>query len=132
MVTINNNCQTFKHIIWFLNLVEWVPAFIVTANSTEDIQKALEFANKHDLGVSVMGTGHEFLDRNAGPGPNSLLIRTTCFRKFEFNDSPIKGFIEKENITLNNMRDAVKKKPRIFHDIVQNSFNTYPPYVIMT
>jgi len=24
------------------------------------------------------------------------------------------------------------KKNRIFHDIVQNSFNTYPPYLIMT
>jgi len=31
-----------------------------------------------------------------------------------------------------SIRDAVKKKTRIFHDIVQNSFNTYPPYLIMT
>ena len=25
-----------------------------------------------------------------------------------------------------------KKNNRIFHDIVQNSFDTYPPYLIMT
>ena len=56
-----------------------------------DLSTALIFANEHDLGVSVMSTGHEHADRNAGPGPNSLLIRTTCFRKFEFYDEPIKG-----------------------------------------
>ena len=71
--------------------VEWKPAFIVTAESTEDIKHALSFANQHDLGVSIMATGHELADRNAGPGPNSLLIRTTCFRKFEFHDEPITG-----------------------------------------
>ena len=30
------------------------------------------------------------------------------------------------------LRDAVQKKNRIFNDIVQNSFDTYPPYQIVT
>ena len=68
-----------------------MPAFIVTAESSEDISKSLEFANNHDLGVTIMSTGHEHADRNAGPGPNSLLIRTTCFREFAFKDASIEG-----------------------------------------
>ena len=39
-----------------------------------------------------MSTGHELNDRNAGPGPNHLLIRTTCFRKFEFSSEPIAAY----------------------------------------
>ena len=35
---------------------------------------------------------HELNDRNAGPGPNHLLIRTTCFRKFEFSNEPITAY----------------------------------------
>jgi len=57
-------------------------AFIVTAETPQDIQEAVMFAKKHNLGVAVMGTGHDMQDRNAGPAPNSLLIRTTCFREW--------------------------------------------------
>eukprot|EP00092_Neocalanus_flemingeri_P023096 GFUD01025042.1.p1 GENE.GFUD01025042.1~~GFUD01025042.1.p1 ORF type:complete len:715 (-),score=125.78 GFUD01025042.1:4-1974(-) len=72
--------------------LEWKAAFIVTANTSEDVSKALIFARTHKLGVSIMATGHELNDRNAGPGPNSLQIRTTCFREFTFMNSPIKGY----------------------------------------
>ena len=70
-----------------------MPAFIITAESVEEVQKALKFANDFDLGVAVMGTGHELADRNGGPGANSLLIRTTCFRKFDVHtNKSIKGY----------------------------------------
>jgi len=64
---------------------EWMAAFIVTAETAEDIQNAVMFAKTHNLGISVMSTGHDLQDRNAGPGPNSLLIRTTCFREWTAN-----------------------------------------------
>ena len=68
---------------------EWMAAFIVVAESHEDIQKSINFAKKYNIGVSVINTGHELLDRNAGPGPNTLMIRTTCFRDWipNLNDS---------------------------------------------
>ena len=62
---------------------EWMAAFIVNANSSEDIKLSIEFAKTYNLGISVINTGHEMVDRNAGPGPNSLLIRTTCFREWQ-------------------------------------------------
>ena len=68
------NNRNFKH--------EWMAAFIVNAEFPSDIQASIEFAKKHNLGISVINTGHEMQDRNAGPGPNTLLIRTTCFRKW--------------------------------------------------
>jgi len=71
---------------------EFKPAFIITAKTNEEVQMALRFAKNHDLGVTVMGTGHELLDRNAGPGPNSLLIRTTCFRNFTFKAENITDY----------------------------------------
>ena len=39
-----------------------------------------------------MATGHELNDRNAGPGPNHLLIQTTCFREFNFSAETIAGY----------------------------------------
>ena len=64
---------------------EWMAAFIVVAETPEDIQKSIKFAKKHNIGVSVINTGHELLDRNAGPGPNTLMIRTTCFTDWKPN-----------------------------------------------
>ena len=62
---------------------EWMAAFIVNAESPDDIIHSIEFAKQHNLGISVINTGHEMVDRNAGPGPNTLLIRTTCFRQWD-------------------------------------------------
>ena len=72
--------------------LEWMAAFIVTASTSEEIISSLKFARTHSLGVAIMATGHDLADRNAGPGPNSLLIRTTCFRNFQFIDNHISGF----------------------------------------
>ena len=52
-------------------------------------------------------------------GPN----KTDHFE--DFRDKTQVSFVK-------SIRDAVQKKNRIFHDIVQNSFDTYPPYLIMT
>ena len=59
--------------------------FVVIARNESDVVKAVQFATAHNIGISVFSTGHEFNDRNAGPGPNSLLIRTTCLRVVQFD-----------------------------------------------
>ena len=38
---------------------EWMAAFIVTAENYTDIQHAVRFAKKHNLGISVLNTGHD-------------------------------------------------------------------------
>ena len=69
--------------------LEWMAAFVVTAHSKEDISAAVKFARKHNLSISVISTGHDLQDRNAGPSPNSLLIRTTCFREWTPTDETV-------------------------------------------
>ncbi|KAF2664415.1 FAD-binding domain-containing protein [Microthyrium microscopicum] len=49
-------------------------AYAITAESAKDIQAGMKFAHEHNLRVSVVNTGHDFLGRNKGTG--SLLIRT--------------------------------------------------------
>ena len=61
---------------------EWMAAFIVTAETPSDIKLSVKFAKEHNLGISVISTGHDMQDRNAGPGPNTILVRTTCFRNW--------------------------------------------------
>ena len=62
--------------------------FVVIARNESDVVEAVKFATSHNLGISVISTGHDFNDRNAGPGPNSLLVRTTCLRTVEFDLDP--------------------------------------------
>ena len=38
---------------------DWMAAFIVTAETPEDIQHAVRFARNHSLGISVLNTGHD-------------------------------------------------------------------------
>ena len=64
--------------------------FVVLARNESDVVKAVQFATSHNIGFSVFSTGHEFNDRNAGSGPNSLLIRTTCLQTVQFD-------LDKEN-----------------------------------
>jgi len=71
---------------------EWMAAYIVTAESPDDVSKAIKFANNHNLGIAVMSTGHDLQDRNAGPAPNSLLIRTTCLNSFDVSFKNITGY----------------------------------------
>ena len=59
--------------------------FVVLARTQNDVVESVKFAASHNIGVSVFGTGHEFNDRNSGPTPNSLLIRTMCLKSAEFD-----------------------------------------------
>ena len=59
--------------------------FVVLAKTQSDVIESVKFAASHNLGISIFSTGHEFNDRNSGPGPNTLLIRTTCLRKVQFD-----------------------------------------------
>ena len=59
--------------------------FVVVARTENDVIESVRFAAAHNIGISVFSTGHEFNDRNAGAGPNTLLIRTTCLRTVEFD-----------------------------------------------
>ena len=68
---------------------EWKAAIIVTPSTPDDISKAVKFARKHGLGISIMSTGHDLQDRNAGAGPNTLLIRTTCFQDWKVSAESI-------------------------------------------
>ena len=59
--------------------------FVVLAKTQNDVIESVKFASSHNIGVSVFSTGHEFNDRNSGPGENTLLIRTTCLQSAEFD-----------------------------------------------
>ena len=59
--------------------------FVVLARTQNDVIESVKFASTHNIGVSVFSTGHEFNDRNAGPGENALLIRTTCLQSVQFD-----------------------------------------------
>ena len=45
-----------------------VPRYSVNATSTEDIQKAVNFASQHDLYLVIKNTGHDHLGRSSGAG----------------------------------------------------------------
>ena len=64
---------------------DWKGYFVIFARTENDIVESVRFASKHNIGISIFSTGHEFNDRNAGPGPNTLLIRTTCLRTVELD-----------------------------------------------
>lgn len=59
--------------------------FVVLARTEDDVVKAVLFAKKYSLPISVFSTGHEFNDRNSGQGNNSLLVRTLCLRTSEID-----------------------------------------------
>lgn len=58
-------------------------------NSTQ-VQIALAFARKHDLCVSVAGTGHDFLNRHSCD--NGVFIRTSLFKDISWDLSDARGF----------------------------------------
>ena len=64
---------------------DWQGYFVVLARSEYDVVESVRFASAHNIAISIFSTGHEFKDRNSGPGTNSLLIRTTCLRTAEFD-----------------------------------------------
>ena len=71
---------------------ETLAYFVIVARTENDVSKAVQFAAKHKLALSVFSTGHEFQDRNAGMAPNGLLIRTLCLRNVEVDLDPSNKF----------------------------------------
>eukprot|EP00128_Syssomonas_multiformis_P015447 Colp12_sorted_trinity150504_noHs@18271 len=67
----------------------WTPAFIVWAVTAEHVQKAVQFANKHNLCVSVAGTGHDFINRHSCP--DGVFIRTTLLKEKSWDLAPSAG-----------------------------------------
>ena len=61
------------------NPAQWGPAFVVFPLVPEHVVRAIKFARTHNLCVSVLGTGHDFLNRHDGC-PDGLLIRTTLLK----------------------------------------------------
>ena len=74
--------------------------FVVLARNDQDVSKAVQFATKHKLALSVYGTGHEFQDRNAGIEPNGLLIRTVCLRRVEMDLEPTNRFNHPDGVSV--------------------------------
>ena len=60
----------------------WNPAFIVFPVVEEQVRVALQFAADHDLCISVVATGHEYLNRHSCP--DGLMIRVSLMQHREF------------------------------------------------
>ncbi|GMH81012.1 hypothetical protein TL16_g08791 [Triparma laevis f. inornata] len=56
------------------------PAFVAFPTTTEQVQASVNFAKKHDLCLSVLGTGHDFLDRHSNC-EFGMLIRTSLLKE---------------------------------------------------
>lgn len=59
------------------------PGIIVTAQETGDVQKSVIFANKHNIRITVMSSGHCFIGRPAEDG--SLLINLQSLKRLTIN-----------------------------------------------
>jgi hypothetical protein len=62
----------------------WNPAFVVFPLQAGHVVEAVNFARRHNLCVSVLGTGHDFMNRHDGC-PDGFLIRTTLLKSIEWN-----------------------------------------------
>ncbi|KAF8888640.1 hypothetical protein BD779DRAFT_1800238 [Infundibulicybe gibba] len=61
-----------------------VPLFAVLAESTNDIQKGVDFARANNLRLAVKASGHDYLGRSTAK--NSLLISTHKLQSIQFTD----------------------------------------------
>ena len=48
------------------------PAYVVEAESPQDVQAAVHFANRTNVRLIVKGTGHDYIGRSTGPGTLSI------------------------------------------------------------
>lgn len=62
----------------------YVPRYSVNASSVEHIQKAIRFADKHDLLLVIKNTGHDHLGRSSGG--DGLSIWTHNLKGMEWHD----------------------------------------------
>lgn len=68
----------------------WIPAFTVFPLNAAHVQTAVKFAKKHNLCVSVAGTGHDYVNRHSCP--DGLFIRTTLLKNSSVDLTDSRGF----------------------------------------
>ena len=73
------------------NPSQWGPAFVAFPATAEHVVAAVKFAAAHNLCVSVLGTGHDFLNRHDGCA-DGMLIRTTLLKTIEWDLADAHGF----------------------------------------
>jgi ribonuclease T2 len=56
------------------------PAFVAFPTTSQQVQAAVSFAKEHDLCLSVLGAGHDFLDRHSNC-EFGMLIRTSLLKE---------------------------------------------------
>ncbi|KAF3479904.1 FAD binding domain-containing protein [Arthroderma uncinatum] len=65
-----------------------VPYYSVSASGVKDIQKAVKFADKHDLYLVVKNTGHDHLGRSSGKGAFSIWTHNLKGKKWHKSFKP--------------------------------------------
>jgi hypothetical protein len=75
--------HTGQFSLW--NMSSSLSAFVVLAESEDDISAAVAFASAHNLRLAVKGTGHDWYGRSTAPG--SLLVWTHLRKGMAFNGS---------------------------------------------
>lgn len=80
------------------HLSDTLAHFVVLARNKMDVSKAVRFAAKHELALTVFGTGHDYQDRNAICSPFGLLIRTICLRQVEVDLNPNNTFGHEDGV----------------------------------
>lgn len=88
-----NNAFAIEEIPWAMQATGWLNAwnlqispYVVVAESTSDIVAAVRFAKKHQLKLSIKGTGHDYLGRSNG-SRDSLMLWTHHMRGITIHDS---------------------------------------------
>ncbi|KAF5391053.1 hypothetical protein D9757_003987 [Collybiopsis confluens] len=96
-----------------------VPLFAIIAESAQDIQKGVQFAQRHNLRLTIKSSGHDYLGRSTAK--NALLISTHKLQNITFSDHFTIGGKDKgsvvtvgSGVALNTLYTATKAKGKIF------------------
>jgi hypothetical protein len=88
-----DNPFSIEELPWAMQSTGWLNAwnlqtspYVVSARSSDDIVKAIQFAKKHHLKLTIKGTGHDYLGRSNGSS-DSLLLWTHLMRDITIHDS---------------------------------------------
>eukprot|EP00756_Hemistasia_phaeocysticola_P013693 Hpha_TRINITY_DN15295_c3_g5::TRINITY_DN15295_c3_g5_i1::g.68443::m.68443 len=71
-------------------LEKWSPAFVAWPLTAKHVQEAVRFAVKHNLCISVAGTGHDFLNRHSCP--DGIFIRTSLMKDIDWDLTDSRGY----------------------------------------
>ena len=132
--------RTRDHVLWLMllhctnNATVFQTCFILR-EFLRNVQKiSYEFIDNCNLQIGFYSL--VFMDYRCSSLPLELSVfLNTVPETIRLNDSIKKNKVNFE-VSLDRwipgIRDALNLKNRIFNDLVQNSFDTYPPYQIMT